>query len=56
MLSESGIAGDLYHMIHVLMGELRGVGYRHDFADGSHFRDEWFERGRDGHRVQHCPA
>lgn len=24
MLSESGIAGDLYHMIHVLMGELRG--------------------------------
>ena len=24
MLSESGIAGDLYHMIHVLMGDLRG--------------------------------
>lgn len=24
MLSESGIASDLYHMIHVLMGELRG--------------------------------
>jgi len=24
MLSESGIASDLYHMIHVLMGEVRG--------------------------------
>ncbi len=44
MLSESGIAEDLYKMFHVWMAAARRACARHHRADGHHFRDERTQR------------
>ncbi len=55
MLSESGIAGDLYRMFHVWMGPLNGglaIGTVSD-SNGCYFSNEWFERSRNGRRSKY---
>ena len=54
VLSETGIADDLYQMFHVWMGPLRGrPGDRNDRPDGRHFGNERAQRRWYGDRRQH---
>ena len=44
MISESGIASDLYKMFHVLFGGLKGgLAIGHNVYDGCNISNEWFE-------------
>ena len=57
ILSEAGIAEDLYRMLHVWFGRgARRAGHRDHRADGHHLGDERAFGRRHGHRRHHRPA
>ena len=57
ILSESGIAEDLYKMLHVWFGRIRGrPRHRHDPPDGHHLGDERPVGRGHGHRRDHRAA
>ena len=59
ILSESGIADDLYHMFHVWFGGVRGglaIGYWNNCTHDSHFSHEWIKCSRYGNRRYDCAA
>ncbi len=57
ILAESGIAEDLYKMMHVWFGRLPGgLAVGHDPGHGHHLGDERAVGGGHGHRGDHRPA
>ena len=57
VLSESGIAEDLYRMLHVWFGRVGGGACnRYDRSDGHYIRNEWAFCCRHGYWCHNCPA